>query len=248
MTMIVDILTLLPQVFDKVFDESILGAARQNGLIEIRIHNLREFGEGRHKTLDDAPFGGGPGMVLKPDPLARAVAQLRSQTPAAPVIGLTPQGTTLTQGILKELVRFPRLVIVCGRYEGFDDRILPGFDAELSLGDYVISGGEFAAMVLVDGLSRLIPGTVGRMESVEQDSFFHGWLDHPQYTRPAVWQDREVPAPLMAGNHRHIETWRRNTAMIRTAVRRPDLLFGLPMTHEEGEAFQDAVRSADAVW
>ena len=246
--MIIDILTILPQVFDKVFDESILGAARKNGLIDIHIHNLREFGEGRHKVLDDSPFGGGPGMVMKADPMARALADIRTRAPGAPVIGLTPQGTPLNQEILKELVRLPRLVLVCGRYEGFDDRILSGFDAEISLGDYVISGGEFAAMVMVDGLSRLIPGTVGRMESVEQDSFYQGRLDHPQFTRPACWQQREVPAPLTAGNHREIESWRLRSSLMRTAIRRPDLLFRLPLASEDREAFQDAVRAPDVVW
>lgn len=239
--MIIEILSLLPPVFENVFDESILGAARKSGLIDVRVHNFRDYGDGRHKTVDDSPFGGGPGMVLKALPLVTCIRDIRKNGQAAPVIGLTPQGIPLTQSILKELVRFSRLVLVCGRYEGFDDRILPEFDLELSLGDFVISGGEFAAMTFVDAISRLIPGTVGRMESVEQDSFFDGLLDHPQFTRPSSWEGKEVPAVLLGGKHKSIEEWRRGQSLNRTAMRRADIFGRVPVSGNDQKIFQETL-------
>ena len=239
--MIVDILSLIPPVFDNVFDESILGAAKKGGLIEIRIHNFRDFGEGNHKTVDDSPFGGGPGMVLKANPLVSSLRKVRMEGMPAPVIGLTPQGIPLKQELVKQLARYPRIVLVCGRYEGFDDRILSEFDLEISVGDYVISGGEFAAMTLVDAISRMIPGTVGRQESVEQASFYDGVLDHPQYTRPAIWEGHGIPPVLQAGNHAHIDRWRRGQALVRTALRRPDLFAQASMTSDDQKAFQSVI-------
>ena len=184
----VDIITLLPQIFEKVFDESVLGAAVKNGLIDIVLHQFREYGEGRHKTVDDTPFGGGPGMVFKPAPLVNCIRDVRKKGIHAPVIGLTPQGMPLNQCLVKELALFDRIILVCGRYEGFDERIINEFDFQLSIGDYVLTGGEIAAMTVVDAVSRMIPGTVGCEESVIQDSFYEGILDHPQYTRPANWE------------------------------------------------------------
>lgn len=236
----IEIVTLLPRVFENVFNESILGAARKSGLIEICLHNFRDFGEGNHKTVDDSPFGGGPGMLLKPAPLCACLRKIRQTGKPSPVIGLTPQGVPLNQSIVKQLARFERLILVCGRYEGFDERILPEFDLELSIGDYVLSGGEFAAMVIVDAVSRMIPGTVGRMESVQQDSFYEGALDHPHYTRPASWETREVPAVLLEGFHRKIQAWRRAQALARTAARRPDLFADLPLSSEDREIVQTA--------
>ena len=237
--MIIEILSLLPPVFENVFDESILGAARKNGLIDIRIRNFRDFGDGRHKTVDDSPFGGGPGMVLKAGPLVASLRQIRKDGPAAPVVGLTPQGIPLNQNLLKELIRFPRIVLVCGRYEGFDDRILSEFDLEISLGDFVISGGEFAAMAFVDAISRLIPGTVGRMESVEQDSFFDGLLDHPQFTRPSKWEGKGVPPVLLGGKHKAIEEWRKGQSLVRTAMRRADIFGKNSLSEADKKVFQE---------
>lgn len=236
--MIIDLVTLIPGIFDRVFDESILGSAKESGLLEIRCHNFREFSTDRHKTVDDYPFGGGPGMLIKPAPLAECLRSVRRQGPAGPVIGLTPQGVPLNQGIVRRLAQYPRLIIVCGRYEGFDERLLPEFDLELSVGDYVVTGGEFPAMTLVDAVSRMIPGTVGRTASVEQDSFFTGRLDHPQYTRPAEWEGQSIPEVLRQGHHEKIETWRRNQALLRTATRRPDVFTRLTVERDEAVAFQ----------
>jgi len=243
----IDILTILPSVFDKVFDESILGAAKKNGLIEVRIFNFRDFAEGKHKTVDDSPFGGGPGMLLKPSPLVACLREIRKRDVPGPVIGLSPQGMPLHQTLLKQLARFDRIILVSGRYEGFDDRILPEFDLEISIGDYVISGGEFAAMVFVDGISRLIPGTVGRIESVEQDSFFDGSLDHPQFTRPFTWEKKQVPQILTEGNHEKIRHWRRRQALFRTAVRRPDLYSALYLSEADTISSREGIEEYSIV-
>jgi len=237
----IDIVTLLPGVFDRVFDESVLGSARRQGIIDIEIHSLREYGDGRHKTVDDTAFGGGPGMVLKPGPMTACLRDVRRAGPPAAVIGLTPQGIPLTQSLVRELAACPRLILVCGRYEGFDERIRSEFDLQVSVGDYVLTGGEIAAMAFVDAVSRMIPGTVGRQESVEQDSFFTGILDHPQYTRPAVWEGRGVPAPLMDGHHERITGWRRGQALLTTAIRRPDVFSSQEITREDREALQAAI-------
>lgn len=242
----IDILTLIPGAFDQVFDESILGAARRSGLIEIRIHNFRDFGEGRHKTVDDTPFGGGPGMLLKPGPLVAAIRKLRASGPPAPVIGMTPQGIPFSQTMAKELAALERLILVCGRYEGFDERILPAFDLQVSIGDYVLTGGEFPAMTVVDAVSRMIPGTVGRSESVVEDSFYHGALDHPQYTRPAVWENQAVPAILLEGHHARITQWRRGEALQRTAGHRPDLFRRLPLSPVDRALFQSSIQPLPA--
>lgn len=236
--MIIDLVTLIPGIFDRVFDESILGSAKESGLLEIRLHNFREFSTDRHKTVDDYAFGGGPGMLIKPAPLADCLRAVRQQGEPAPVIGLTPQGVPLNQGIVRRLARFSRLIVVCGRYEGFDERLLPEFDLELSVGDYVVTGGEFPAMTLVDAVSRMIPGTVGRTASVEQDSFFTGLLDHPQYTRPATWEGHAIPEVLRQGHHEKIEDWRRNQALLRTATRRPDVFSRLVIDRDEAAGLQ----------
>ena len=233
----VDIITLLPGIFDNVFAESVLGSAIRNGLIEIVLHNFREYGDGRHRTVDDTPFGGGPGMVLKPGPLINCINDVRKASAPAPVIGLTPQGIRFEQQVARELAQFERIILVCGRYEGFDERILHEFDLQLSIGDYVLTGGEIAAMAVVDAVSRMIPGTVGRQESVEQDSFFDGLLDHPQYTRPANWKGQEVPAILQQGNHAAIEEWRKARSLLNTAVNRPDVFRVAELDEKNRQAF-----------
>lgn len=234
----VDIVTLLPGIFDKVFDESVLGSAVRNGLIEIALHHFRDYGDGRHRTVDDTPFGGGPGMVLKPSPLVNCLRDVRRLGSPGPVIGLTPQGVKLTQELVKELAGFDRMILVCGRYEGFDERINHEFDLQLSIGDYVLTGGEIAAMTVVDAVSRMIPGTVGRQESVEQDSFYTGLLDHPQYTRPAIWEGLEVPKVLQDGNHAHIDKFRQGRSLLTTAISRPDVLALANLSADDREALQ----------
>lgn len=237
----IDIVTLLPALFDKVFDESILGSARKSGVIDIRVRDLRPYGEGRHRMVDDTAFGGGPGMVLKPGPLAACLRSLRGEGPAAPTVALTPQGIPFDQDLARELSRLPRLILVCGRYEGFDERLGPEFDVQLSVGDYVMTGGEFAAMTVVDAVSRMIPGTVGRQESVEQDSFYDGFLDHPQYTRPPTWEDHTVPDCLLGGHHARIQAWRRGRSLIATAMHRPDLLSRRPIAAQDAVYFQESL-------
>jgi tRNA (guanine37-N1)-methyltransferase len=234
----IDIVTLLPAIFDKVFEESVLGSAVRNGLLEIVLHNFREYGDGRHRTVDDTAFGGGPGMILKPAPLVNCLRDVRRLSVPGPVIGLTPQGVPLKQGLVKELATFDRLILVCGRYEGFDERISSEFDLELSIGDYVLTGGEIAAMTVVDAVSRMIPGTVGRQESVEQDSFYEGLLDHPQYTRPATWEELEVPAVLQEGNHADIIEFRHSRSLLTTAVSRPDVFAAADLSESDREALQ----------
>lgn len=239
----VDIVTLLPGIFDNVFAESVLGSAIRNGLIEIVLHNFREYGDGRHRTVDDTPFGGGPGMLLKPGPLINCLNEVRKAAQPAPVIGLTPQGVRFDQQAARQLAQFERIILVCGRYEGFDERIINEFDLQLSIGDYVLTGGEIAAMAVVDAVSRMIPGTVGRQESVEQDSFFDGLLDHPQYTRPATWEGKKVPAVLQEGNHALIEEWRRARSLLTTAVNRPDVFRNAVLNDKERQNFQQLLKT-----
>lgn len=239
----VDIVTLLPGIFDNVFAESVLGSAVRNGLIEIALHNFRDYGDGRHRTVDDTPFGGGPGMLLKPGPLVNCLDDVRSAAQPAPVIGLTPQGLKFDQQVARQLAGFSRIILVCGRYEGFDERIISEFDLQLSIGDYVLTGGEIAAMAVVDAVSRMIPGTVGRQESVEQDSFFDGLLDHPQYTRPATWEGKGVPAVLQEGNRALIEEWRRARSLLTTAVNRPDVFREAVLNDKERQNFQQLLKT-----
>ncbi len=241
----VDIITLLPQIFDKVFDESVLGSAVKNGLIEVVMHQFRDYGDGRHKTVDDTPFGGGPGMVFKPAPLTNCIRDVRKLGIPAPVIGLTPQGVPLNQKLVKELAKFDRIILVCGRYEGFDERILHEFDFQLSIGDYVLTGGEIAAMTVVDAVSRMIPGTVGCQDSVIQDSFYDGVLDHPQYTRPANWEGLAVPQVLQDGNHALINNYRRSRSLLTTAVSRPDVFAAADLSDDDKKAFQELLSSSD---
>lgn len=238
----VDIVTLLPGIFENVFGESVLGSAIRNGLIEIVFHNFRDYGDGRHRTVDDTPFGGGPGMVLKPGPLVNCLRDVRKAGVPAPVIGLTPQGKKFNQKAAQQLAEFDRIILVCGRYEGFDERIVSEFDLQLSIGDYVLTGGEIAAMTIVDAISRMIPGTVGSQESVEQDSFYDGLLDHPQYTRPANWESRRVPAVLQEGNHALIDSWRRKHSLLSTAVTRPDVFRASELSDKDREMFQQLLK------
>ena len=221
------ILTLFPNMFTSTLAEGIIARAINKGIINICLYDIREHTRDRHQTVDDYPFGGGPGMLMKPEPVFRAVESLweQSHVPStSPVILMTPQGRPFKHSIAKELSSQTDLVLVCGRYEGFDERIREGLATdEISIGDYVLSGGEIPAMVLVDAVSRMIPGVVGAQESIENDSFFSGLLQFPQYTRPASYRGENVPEILLSGNHSEIENWRREQALNRTSKRRPDL-------------------------
>ncbi len=226
-TLRVDVLTLFPALFDGFVGESILKRAIAKGLVDVRLWDLRDWAEGKHRQVDDRPFGGGPGMVLMAPPVVAAVEALRVMVEApGRLIAMTPSGRPLTQDWVRTLAREPRLVLLCGRYEGFDERIFEILGPELlSIGDYVLSGGEVAAMVVIDAVMRLIPGVLGDAESAEDESFGReGGLEHPHYTRPREFRDRTVPAILLNGDHAAIDHWRRARARDRTAERRGDLL------------------------
>ncbi len=218
----IDVLTLFPGMFAGPLDESIVKRARNAGLLELGIHNLRDWTHDRHKTVDDRPFGGGPGMLLKPEPIFEAVEQLAVEQ--TKVVLLCPQGRRFNQAIARELSQNQHLLLVCGSYEGFDERIREALaDDELSIGDFVLTNGALPAMVVVDAVTRLLPGVLGDDESSSDESFSQGLLEYPHYTRPAEFRGMKVPEVLLSGNHAEIERWRKEQAWLRTAARRPDL-------------------------
>ena len=219
----IDVVTIFPAMFDSPLREGLLGKAIGAGLVEVRLHDLRDFTDDRHRTVDDESFGGGPGMVMKPEPLFAAVESLGERR--GRVIVLSPAGRRLDRDLVHELSGEPHLTLICGRYEGVDQRVVDGLPAEeISIGDYVLSGGELPALVLIEAVTRLIPGVIGREESHERDSFEDGLLDHPHYTRPAEFRGMEVPEVLRSGHHAEIERWRREAALDKTRRNRPDLL------------------------
>jgi tRNA (guanine37-N1)-methyltransferase len=219
----VDVLTLFPAMFVGPLDESIIKRAREAGLLDLKIHNLREYAHDRHRTVDDRPFGGGPGMLLKPEPIFEAVESLARE--ATRVILLSPSGRTFNQAIASELAQFDDLLLISGHYEGFDERVRQELaDDELSIGDYVLTNGALPVMVVIDAVVRLLPGVLGDDESADEESFSHGLLEYPQYTRPAEFRGMKVPEVLLSGNHAEIARWRGEQAKLRTTERRPDLL------------------------
>jgi tRNA (guanine37-N1)-methyltransferase len=230
MTLEIDILALFPGMLEGPLSESIPGRIREQGLAEIRIHDLRRWGLGRHRSLDDAPYGGGAGMILRPEPVAAALDELRR--PASTVILLDPAGARFDQARAADLAARSHLVLICPRYEGVDDRIRSLVDLELSIGDYVLTGGELAALVVVDAVIRLLPGAIDA-ESTQEESFAHGLLEYPQYTRPAEFRGETVPPILAGGDHEAVRRWRLEAALRRTLERRPDLLDGRPASREE---------------
>ncbi len=221
----IDVVTIFPGMFAGPLDDSVIGRARDRGILEIAIHDLREYTTDRHRTTDDRPFGGGPGMVMMPGPIFAAVEDLRKETTR--VILMTPQGRKLDQRLARELAAEEHLLILCGHYEGVDERVREALVTdEISIGDYVLTSGVLPAMVLIDVVGRLVPGVVGHPEATQQDSFEEGLLDYPQYTRPAVFRGMKVPEILLSGNHPEIARWRKAEAYRRTRRRRPDLLRG----------------------
>jgi tRNA (guanine37-N1)-methyltransferase len=219
-----DILTLFPAMLQAPLAESILGKAQAAGLIEVGVHCLRDWAEGRHQVTDDTPCGGGDGMVMKVEPIARALVELRERSPRARVLLMSPQGQTFNQAAAVRLSREPGLIFVCGRYEGFDERVRALVDEELSLGDFILTGGEPAALTMIDAVARLLPGVLGAAGSAEHDSFSDGLLEYPQYTRPIDFEGLRVPDVLLSGNHQAVAVWRRREQLRRTLQRRPDLL------------------------
>jgi len=233
----VDIITLFPSMFKGPFEESMIKRARESGVLEINIHNLREFTHNRHRTVDDAPFGGGAGMIMKIEPILEALEFLKREVSlSSRVMLLSPQGQTLTQDKAKKLAQEKNLILLCGHYEGVDERVREHLiDEEISIGDYVLTGGEVAAMVLVEVIVRMIPGVVGKKESIKKDSFYDSFLDYPQYTRPAEFGGWKVPGVLLKGNHQAIEKWRREKMLEKTWRRRPELLKKAKLTTEDRE-------------
>lgn len=221
-----DIVTIFPRMVDAGLSEGVIARGIAAGLLDVAVHDLRDFTTDRHRSVDDVPYGGGPGMVMKPEPLLRAVAHIaaRRGTPAAVVV-LSPQGRTFTQAEARRLVGLGHIALLCGRYEGMDERVRDlAATEELSIGDYVLSGGELPALVVVDAVSRLVPGVVGDAQSVVEESFSFGRLDYPHYTRPAEVAGRRVPDVLLSGHHADVRRWRKKTALARTLERRPELL------------------------
>jgi tRNA (guanine37-N1)-methyltransferase len=251
-----DIVTIFPGFFSSIVEHGLLKRAMADGQAAIRLHDLREFTDDRHRTVDDRPFGGGPGMVFKPEPIFRAVEALKAEAPEKefPVILLSPQGRLLTQAVAEGLSHSARLVLICGRYEGVDERVAENLATdEISIGDFVLSGGELAAAVVMEAVTRLLPGVLGNEESRAQDSFAvsadagaemrHGLLDCPHYTRPAEFQSWKVPEVLLSGNHQQVRQWRRRRALEKTWRRRPDLLAQFPLSKEDCEWLESIKRA-----
>jgi len=229
-----DVLTLFPELFSSFLKETILGRAVKAGLVDIRLVNIRSFARGRHLVADDRPFGGGEGMVMKPGPISRALESVDRTKGRSLVLLLTPQGRTFDQPMAWQLSRMEQIILICGHYEGVDERISANHvDLELSIGDYVLSGGETAAMVVMDAVSRLVPGVLGGEKSSQEDSFEDGLLEYPQYTRPRVFKNQEVPEILLSGDHEKIRVWRRTESLKRTLERRPELLEKAKLTEED---------------
>jgi len=232
----IDVVTIFPELFELPLRTSIIGRAAEGGLVDFGIHDLRAHGLGRHRSVDDYPYGGGAGMVMRPEPLFGAIEPLRNA--GAHVILLDPAGERLTDALARDLALQPRLALVCGRYEGIDERVRALVDREVSIGDYVLTGGELPALVLIDTVVRLLPGAIAEA-SHTGDSFAAGLLEHPQYTRPEAFRKMAVPAVLLSGNHGEVDRWRRREALRRTLARRPDLLGAAPLTDADRSILEE---------
>jgi tRNA (guanine37-N1)-methyltransferase len=242
----VDIVTIFPAMIEPSLAAGVLGRAIERGSIEVVVRDLRDYTTDRHRVVDDVPYGGGPGMVLKPEPLFRALDAIEAARGGPLTVILTsPQGRRFTQAEAQRLSGLPHLVLLCGRYEGVDERVRARVTEELSIGDYVLTGGELPALVIVDAVARLVPGVVGDDQSVAEDSFSRGLLDHPHYTRPAEFGALRVPDVLLSGHHAAIRRWRKREALSRTLARRPDLLAGAALDEEEREILRELSRERD---
>jgi len=241
----IHILTLFPNMFSGPFAESIIKRAMDRGLVEISIHNIRDYTWDKHHVVDDYPYGGGQGMVLKPGPIFQAVEAIKGES-EMPVILLTPQGGLFHQRVAEELAKYEEIILICGHYEGVDERVREHLATdEISIGDYILSGGELAAMVVVDAVVRQLPGALGAEGAVREDSHSSGLLEYPQYTRPRVFRRWEVPTVLLSGNHAEIAKWRREQSLLRTLGRRPDLLEGADLSPEERRLLERGKRGED---
>lgn len=240
----VDIITLFPSMFKNPFDESMIKRAKEKGILKIELHDLRQFTHDKHRTVDDAPYGGGAGMVMKPRPLFEAVEKIKEEIDSSSrVILLSPQGRPLNQEKVKELAKERVLIFICGHYEGVDERVREHLvDEEISLGDYVLTGGELAAMVVVDAVARMLPGVLGSEDSAREDSFYKGLLDYSQYTRPSDFRGWKVPSVLLSGNHQKVKEWRRKKMLEATLRKRPDLLETLKLNRENERLLEEIKR------
>ncbi|MCO6449592.1 MAG: tRNA (guanosine(37)-N1)-methyltransferase TrmD [Caldilineales bacterium] len=242
----IDIFSIFPEMFVSPFEASIIRRARERGLVDIQTHNIRDYATDKHQMTDDTPYGGGGGMVMKPEPIFAAVETVRGDDPC-PVILLSPQGRVLTQAIAQEMAGQERFMLICGRYEGVDERVRERLVTdEISIGDYVLSGGELAAMVVVDAVVRLLPGALGYEHSAAQDSHATGLLEGPHYTRPPEFRGWAVPEVLISGHHARVDAWRREQAILRTLQRRPDLLETAPLTDKERKWVQELLDAEQA--
>jgi tRNA (guanine37-N1)-methyltransferase len=229
-----DVFTLLPEVIEPYLQSSILKRARQAGLLEVNVHNIRDWTTDKHHVCDDTPYGGGGGMVMKPDPIFKAVEGVLGAPPSCPVFLLTPQGRTFNQQVAQELTQYDHLALLCGRYEGIDERVREYLVTdEISIGDFVLTGGELPALVLIDAVARLVPGVLGDPLGAENDSFTSGLLEYPHYTRPPEFRGWQVPEVLLSGDHARIARWRREQSLLRTWQRRPDLLEKVDLTEAD---------------
>lgn len=245
----IDIITIFPGMFSGPLAESLIGKARAKGILEIAVTDLRDFAKDKHHKADDSPFGGGPGMVMKPDLIYDALKSLKAvkskrsavgKNTAKPlVIFMSPQGKTLDSDTARALAKHKHLVLLCGHYEGIDERAMDWVDDEISIGDYVLTGGELPAMVLVDCVARHLPGVVKEADSVKNDSFYSGLLDNPHYTRPAVFRKKKVPEVLLSGHHKNIEAWRRKESLKRSYLKRPDLLDKVKLSPEDEQTLKE---------
>lgn len=244
--MLIDILTLFPQMFEGSFNFSIIGRAKERGVVDIRLHDIRAYTYDKHHIVDDYPYGGGAGMVLKPEPIFEAVEAVKGENKlsSALTILLSPQGRLFRQSIARELINYQQLILICGHYEGVDERVVEHLvDDEISIGDYLLSGGETAAMVIVDCLVRLLPGAIGSEVSLNEESHVDGLLEYPHYTRPEVFRNWAVPSVLLSGNHGEIFRWRRQQSLLRTAKRRADLLAGVKLSDMDQRLLDEALSS-----
>jgi tRNA (guanine37-N1)-methyltransferase len=244
-----DIVTIFPAMVEAALAAGVVGRAIERRLLEVAIHDLRDFTTDRHRSVDDVPYGGGPGMVMKPEPIFRALDAIaaRRDSPVT-VLLMSPQGTRFTQRDAERIGSRPHVVLLCGRYEGVDERVRSRVDEEVSIGDYVLSGGELPALVVLDAIARFVPGVVGDDQSVAEDSFSRGLLDFPHYTRPAAVGDLRVPDVLLSGNHREIRRWRKQESVERTLERRPDLLEHATLDEEERQILRELQDGRMAAW
>ncbi|MBY8966506.1 tRNA (guanosine(37)-N1)-methyltransferase TrmD [Algiphilus sp.] len=243
----VEVITLFPDMVEQGLSAGVPRIAREKRALQLSVRNPRDYADNPHRAVDDRPFGGGPGMVMQAPPVVASIEAARAALPQARVIAMSPQGTPLTQAWLQHLADVPELILLCGRYEGWDERIMPYIDVEISLGDFVLSGGELAAMALIDGVARLLPDVLGHKDSAKEDSFVEDLLDCPHYTRPASWRGVSVPELLLSGDHARIRQWRLQQALGATWLKRPDLLGRLTLCDEWEALLADFIEQQQSV-